>query len=204
MKSIKVVIADDQPTDRAGVQTLLSGREDIIVIGVVELSAQVLPVLEQTNPDVVILDMQWHGNRLTGSRLIREIKKEKPDVKIIAVSNYSELISEASASGADEAVAKTYDGEELAALIHGVCRQSLPPPQAGQPITISDVNEKPTQRELQILRLIALGHTDKSVGLELGISSNTVKHHITNIFVKLKVKSRAEAVSVAIKEKLIE
>ena len=203
MQPIRVIIADDQPTDRAGMQTLLSDREDIVVIGLAELSASVLPVIRQLNPDVVLLDMQWHGNKMTGVRLIREIKAEKPEVKIIAVSNYPELIAEASASGADEAVGKTYDAEELAALIHGVCRHSLPPPRNTLREILFDDTDKPTQRELDILRLISLGQTDKSIGLELGISSNTVKHHVSNLFIKLQARSRAEAVMIAMREGLL-
>ena len=195
-KIIRLVLADDQPLDLAGLRSLLGNVPGLKIVGQVETATNVLSVIRATGPDLIVLDLKWHGSTKTGARIIREIRSEFPEIKILAQTNFEPLIEEALESGADVAVAKTYSRERLIEFITSLCSESadMPDPKQTSPIS---------SRELQILRLIAGGQTDRAIAQTLQISPNTVRRHVANVFEKLGVSSRAQAVQKANEESLL-
>jgi DNA-binding NarL/FixJ family response regulator len=190
LTTIRVLIADDKELDREGVKALLHNQPDIEIVGTADSTTSVAPLVRQHQPDVILLDLHWHGNRRAGEQIIHEVRAVSSDVRIIAHSQYPELVEAADAAGADVAVTKTYDRGQLVSLIRGAVGQApqLPP-------TAVDEDHALSERELQVLGCIAEGDTDRAIATKLNIATNTVKRHVANIFRKLDVQSRAEAVN---------
>ena len=196
---IRVLIADDQETDRAGVNALLERRSDIEVVGTADTAASVLPQAEKLKPQVILIDLSWNGNEHQGALIIRKLKQALPDVHVVALTNYPYLIRDAVEAGADYAVTKSYTRDQLLSLIHGVCGEAV-----SEKAKVAHETNELTQRELEVLQYIAEGKADKEIGHELGISINTVKNHTTNIYRKLDVANRAEAISEGYQRHLIQ
>jgi DNA-binding NarL/FixJ family response regulator len=187
---IRVLIADDKELDREGVKALLHNQPDIEIVGTADSPTSVAPLVRQHHPDVILLDLHWHGNRRAGEQIIHDVRGVSAAVRIIAHSQYPELVEAAAEAGADVAVTKTYDRGQLVSLIRGSVGQAPqpPPPVVDEDRTLSD-------RELQVLACIAEGDTDRAIAARLNIATNTVKRHVANIFRKLDAQSRAEAVN---------
>lgn len=153
-------------------------------------AASVLPQVQKLKPEVVLIDLSWNGNERQGALIIKKLKQAMPELLIVALTNYSYLISAALDAGADDAVTKSYTREQLVSLIRGV---------SGETLVERAKDERETKelsaRELEVLRHIADGKADKEIAHELGISTNTVKHHISNIYHKLDAVNRAEAIA---------
>jgi DNA-binding NarL/FixJ family response regulator len=183
------MIADDQDTDRAGIAALLENRPDIQVVGYADTAASVLPQAHRLKPDVVLVDLSWNGNENQGSAIITKLRQAIPDLHIVALTNYPHLIAAATEAGAEYAVTKAYTRAQLVSLILGVC---------GQPVVdkveVAEDTDVLTEREIEVLNYIAAGKLDKEIARELGRSTNTVKHHVANIYRKLGASNRAEAV----------
>ena len=195
-KIIRLVLADDQPLDLAGLRSLLGNVPGLKIVGEVDTATNVLAVLRSTRPDLIIIDLKWHGSTKTGARIISEIRGEFPEIKILAQTNFEPLIEEALENGADVAVAKTYSRDKLIEFITSLCSDSVGAAESKRTSPISS-------RELQILHLIAGGQTDRAIAQALLISPNTVRRHVANIFEKLGVSSRAQAVQKANEENLL-
>lgn len=195
-QDIRLVLADDQPLDLAGLRGLLGNVPGIKIVAEVDVATNVLSVLRATRPDLIILDLKWHGSTKTGARIIRDIRTELPEIKILAQTNFEHLIEEALDNGADVAVAKTYSRKKLIEFVASLCGQS---DMAMAPKQMSPISD----RELQVLRLIAVGHTDRAISQALQISPNTVRRHVANIFEKLGVSNRAQAVQKANEKHLL-
>lgn len=198
LKQIRLVIADDQSIDLAGVKALLRDVQGIDVVGEADIATKVSSVVSELKPNVLLLDLKWHGNSRMGLRLIEEVRQNSPEVKIIAQTNYENLVDEALDVGANAAVTKSYSRDRLVHLIQGVC--GAVPAMTNTPNTS---RSELTDREMQVLRLLAAGKTDKEIGRDLGISSNTVRRHVTAIYEKLQVSGRAQAVQRAYQMRLV-
>lgn len=196
---IRILIADDQETDRAGVNALLEHRTDIKVVGTADTAASVLPAAQELKPQVILIDLSWNGNEHQGAAIIKKLKQALPDVHVVAFTNYPYLIRDALDAGADDAVTKSYTRDQLLSLIHGVCGQSV-----SARAKVERETDELTERELEVLQFIALGKADKEIARDLGISTNTVKHHITTIYRKLDAVNRAEAISKGYQRHLIQ
>jgi DNA-binding NarL/FixJ family response regulator len=188
--TIRVLIADDKELDREGVRALLHNQPDIEIVGTADSPTSVAPLVRQHRPDVILLDLHWHGNRRAGEQIIHELRRVSSTIRIIAHSQYPELVEAAAEAGADVAVTKTYDRSALVSLIRGSVGQ------APQPVVTGGEDDRNlSDRELQVLACIADGDTDRAIAAKLNIATNTVKRHVANIFRKLDVQSRAEAVN---------
>ncbi len=188
--NIRVLIADDKELDREGVKALLHNQPDIEIVGTADSPTSVAPLVRQHQPDVILLDLHWHGNRRAGEQIIHDVRGVSTTVRIIAHSQYPELVEAAVEAGADVAVTKTYDRGQLVSLIRGSVGQAPQP----HP-TVVDEDRTLSERELQVLACIAEGDTDRAIAARLSIATNTVKRHVANIFRKLDAQSRAEAVN---------
>jgi len=202
---VKLLIADDHKLMVEAIRAALSGASDIEIVGEANAGSEVLPLVGRTSPDVVLLDLRMPG--MDGLRCLELLHERHPSVKSIVVSgNDDPAAVEASlARGAVAFIHKTIDPGDLAAVI----RQAL----AGN-VFFSVSNRGPaeaarpecdlTPRETEILRALVDGQSNKQIAGQFWLSEQTIKYHLTNIYRKLRVSSRTEAVRQAYEYGLIE
>lgn len=192
---IKILLADDQPIVRAGLKGLLQLEEDFEIVGEVENIGDVKDKLSSlSSVDVLLLDLKWHENSRAGIEVVEEIRSQPssyPSLRIIVVSNYSDLLSHAEIAGADIALSKNFSGDHLADVI----RDAVNNPGRLPRFNVASRTEILTAKEKDILQLIQRGLSDKLIAKELKIVEQTVKNHNKNIFDKLNVTNRQEAVT---------
>jgi len=210
-QTIRVVLADDHAVVRKGILEFLEAEDDISVVGEAADGQQALDLVAEHGPDVAVLDIQMPG--LSGIEATRRIKAAYPDVRVLVLTAYDDdpyifALLQARASGY---VLKTADSAELVRAVRTVYQgeSALDPAVAhkvvqhlasGRPLGAQTTVEALTERETEILRLVAEGLTNKAVGQALGISDRTVQGHLANIYGKLQVGSRTEAVTEALRQ----
>ncbi|WP_234412317.1 response regulator [Nocardioides sediminis] len=213
---IRVLVVDDQELFRRGLTMLLAQDTDIQVVGEADDGIVGTELATTLAPDVVLLDVRMP--RRTGVEACRAIKEAVPSAKIImlTVSDEEGDLYETVKNGASGYLLKDSSIEEVAQAIRVVNEgQSLISPsmavklidefkQMSKPDKEQSTALKLTERELEVLRLVARGLNNREVAKELFISENTVKNHVRNILEKLQLHSRMEAVMYAMKEKLLD
>jgi DNA-binding NarL/FixJ family response regulator len=209
---IKVLLVDDQMLFREGLQTLLSVHADIEVIGSVANGAEAIEQTAQLNPDVILIDIRMPV--LDGVAATRQILGTYPQVRIIMLTTFDDdeavfdglragakgyLLKDVPSEKLVEAIRTTARGEsflqpsiaaKVLAEFNRISRQSVPTP---TPLT-PPLDEPLSERELQILRLVSRGSSNKEIANSLFITEGTVKNHLTNILGKLGVRDRTQAV----------
>jgi DNA-binding NarL/FixJ family response regulator len=212
MESIKILIADDHPVVREGLISMLSREVDFKVIGEAKDGVEAVKKSRELSPDVVLMDLRMP--EMDGVEAMRQIRSTMPDIKFIILTTYSDddYIFSGIEAGARAYLLKDAPREDLFKAIRSVYRgESLI-----QPVVASKLldrfsqlsrrtpsGEELSERELQVLCLMAKGAANKEISAELNIAQSTVKTHITNIFQKLGVNDRTEAVTQALKKGLI-
>jgi DNA-binding NarL/FixJ family response regulator len=191
---ITVLIADDHVHERMGLRQLLSLVEGIEVIAEAASAQEAVQIAIARRPDVVLMDLRWYGDNTAGISAIHRIKAEAPEVRILAATDFpDELIEPARKAGADVAVGKDYlvSPQALEARIRdALASPFLPPPD--EPLA-----EPLTERELEVLRLMAQGKTNLQIARHLQLAEGTVKKHVANVQGKLGAESRGGAVAAA-------
>jgi DNA-binding NarL/FixJ family response regulator len=195
--SIKVLIADDHRLILSAVRRALEAADDIEIVAEARRGSQVLPLVHQEQPDVCLLDVRMP--EMDGLTCVERIRESSPDTRVVMLSASAEAESadEAFLRGADAYVAKGVDPQELAPALRrahdgesfrlGVAERGAREDAGGL-----------TERELAILRAVARGLSNQAISGELWITEQTVKFHLTNIYRKLEVSSRAEAARYAL------
>lgn len=212
MDAIKILIADDHPVVREGLNSMLSREVDFKVIGEAKDGAETVNKVAELRPDVVLMDLRMP--EMDGVEAMRRIRTTDPQVKFIILTTYSDddYIFSGIEAGARAYLLKDAPREELFKAIRSVYRgESLI-----QPVVASKLldrfsqlsrrtpsGEELSERELEVLCLMAKGAANKEISAELKIAQSTVKTHITNIFQKLGVNDRTEAVTQALKRGII-
>ena len=213
---VRVLVVDDQELFRRGLIMLLGSDSDIEVVGEAADGITATDLAVRTAPDVILLDVRMP--RRTGVEACRGIKEAVPSAKIImlTVSDEEADLYESVKNGASGYLLKDSSIEEVAQAIRVVNEgQSLISPsmavklidefkQMSKPEREQGPALKLTERELEVLRLVAKGLNNREVAKELFISENTVKNHVRNILEKLQLHSRMEAVMYAMREKLLD
>jgi DNA-binding NarL/FixJ family response regulator len=202
----KVLIADDHPLVRSGVRRALEEEQDIEVVGEATNGAKVLPLIGQTRPHLVVLDISMP--QLDGLACLDQIRKRHPDLKVVilSASGDPDRVQAALARGATAYVLKSVDVRDLASALRqameGTVFQALGVQQDsdGEPAGSAGL----TKRETAILKAVARGLTNQAIGREFWVSEQTVKFHLRNIFRKLEVGSRTEAARYAFEHGLVE
>jgi DNA-binding NarL/FixJ family response regulator len=208
---VSIVIAEDHTLFREGTRQLLEQGPGFRVIGEAARGDEAVEVACRLRPDVVLLDMRMPG--MNGIEATRRILARQPGTRVLVVSAYDDddYVTEALKAGAAGYLLKTAPSWELAQAVQAVARGEafLSGSISGRLATRWLRSEAPgasqqlSHRELEVLRLIARGRANKEVAAELHISQRTVEGHLNNIFGKLSVASRTEAVYHAINHHLI-
>ena len=215
---IRVLIADDQALFRRGLYVVLGTEDGIEVVGEAEHGEEAVAKSEELAPDVVLMDVRMP--KVNGIDAARTIRGIAPTTKILmlTVSDEEDDLYEAIKAGANGYLLKEISVEEVAEAIRAVVQgQSLiSPSMASKLLTefntlVKKAEEKQqfpapalTSRELEVLRLVAKGMSNREIADQLYISENTVKNHVRNILEKLHLHSRMQAVMYAVREQLID
>ena len=196
--TIRVLVADDQIFAVEGLHQIVAGANDMDVVGQAQTILEVLSLAERTQPDAILLDVNWPGDREAGIKMIPRIKERCPNARIIAVSVYPDLVERARGAGAF-ALDKSFSKADLLNAIRWAVQNEDPtisaPARGG--------TEALTDREREILKKMTEGHTDKLIAYQLGIAEGTVKKHVSSILSKLQVGGRTEAVAIAVRNRLV-
>lgn len=214
MAKIRVVIADDHALMRDGIKALLSLADDIEVVGEATNGREAIERCERLKPDVVLMDIAMPG--LGGLEATLELKREVPKTRVLVLTQYDdrEYVQRFLKVGVAGYVLKRMLGAELAAAIRSAAQGGLVlDPQIArdaiqrapqEPGTGSDdPYETLTDREKQVLRLVALGHSNKEVAGLLRISIKTAMSHRENVMEKLNLHSRTDLIKFAIRQGVI-
>ena len=189
-KQITILIADDTTVAREGLKAILETASDIRIVGETDSVFSIPRLVEQLSPDVLLMDLKWYGDQSVGWIKIREIKEINHKIKIIAQTAYEELIPDARNSGADEVITKSIRREELLDVIRNVAARKVGRQPESPTMSKQDIL---SPREIEVLRLLDKGLSDKELSNALGIEVNTVKNHVKNILQKLNVPNRRKA-----------
>jgi DNA-binding NarL/FixJ family response regulator len=207
---IRVMLVDDHLLLRQGTRALLLEVADIAVVAECGEGAAVLALAEQVHPDVVLLDIRLQG--VSGVDVARSLRLDLPDIKILVLSAYhsEQYVRTLFAIGVHGYLLKTASGPELVAAVRAVYR--------GETVLSTEIstqlaartghfgiaaNETLSDREREVLDLVARGAGNKKIAVTLNISTRTAETHVSNIMAKLRARSRTEAVNLAIQQNII-
>lgn len=203
---IRVVLADDHAVVRAGTRQFLELGKDIQVVAEAEDGLQAKMLIEQHLPDVAILDIQMPG--MSGIEVTRWVRDHHPQIGVLILTAYEDdpYILSVLQAGANGYVLKTAPPVEVVQSVRDVClgKSALDPAITQKLLAqLSGARQEPvvemlTEREIEVLRLVGRGYTNKAIGVQLGISDRTVQGHLAHIFAKLHAESRTEAVMRAV------
>ena len=208
---IRILLADDHKIVREGTHQLLEQWSDLNIVAETSRGEEAVRLCEELHPDVVVMDVHMPG--MNGIEATRVIRTRFPDVHVLILSAYDDdrYIFPLLDTGASGYLLKTTSGEDLAAAIRAVMRGEtvLDPQISGkvrnrfrqiQVYRSESMREGLTERELEVLRMVAGGKSNKETGETLGITTNTVQVHLRNIFGKMSVGDRTQAIAFAIRQ----
>jgi two-component system NarL family response regulator len=216
--TIRVIVADDHALFRRGLEMVLQSESDIEVVAEANDGKEVVTLAVEHAPDLVLMDVRMPGQG--GIEAAQAIKEAVPNTKILmlTISDEEEDLYDAIKAGASGYLLKEISIDDVASAIRSVhAGQSLISPSMASKLLTefatmarkdAEKQQMPTprltDREMQVLTLVAQGLNNRDIAKQLFISENTVKNHVRNILEKLQLHSRMEAVVYAVKEKLLE
>jgi DNA-binding NarL/FixJ family response regulator len=202
---IRILTVDDHPLLREGIAAILGLQPDMQLVGEAEDGTQAIKIFRELRPDVTLMDLQMPG--LNGVETIGRIRKDFPDARIIVLTTYAGDVQalraiRAGAAGYLLKGALRRDLLDAIRAVHGGRRYLSP--EIAQQIALHSSEDSLSEREIGVLRLVALGKANKEIAGELSVSEDTVKAHLKSIFAKLNVGDRTQAVTLALKRGIIE
>lgn len=206
---MKILLCDDQAVIRDGLEMLLNLEKDMQVIGSASDGAEAIELAAQKQPDLILMDLKMPGTN--GIEATREIRARFPQIKILVLTTYDddEWVFDAIRAGASGYLLKDTPRQKIVEAIRGTMdgKSFLDPAVAGklmnqvasnqtQPASV--LAERLTERELDVLRLIAKGFNNSDIASQLHLSEGTVRNHVSAILEKLGVSDRTQAAVIAI------
>lgn len=214
----RIMLADDHPLLRQALRNVLEKQHDCEVIAEASDGEEAVKLAIELTPDIVIMDISMPN--LNGLEATRQIKANCPTIGILVltVHNDSEYVLSILQAGASGYLTKSVYGDEVITAVRAlVCGETILSPSVSKqilkyafqhiakpakPLSL-DVGDKLTARELEVLRLMAKGISNKDIALRLGLSLRTVKGYLTDLFLKLQVASRTEAAIVSLRKGIL-
>lgn len=210
--SIRVVLADDHPVVRRGIRSLLEQAPDVAVVGEASDGAEALRLVETLAPDVLLLDMEMPG--LSGVDVARRLHAAEAPVRVLALSAYDDeqyifgLLDSGAAGYLTKDEAPTTIVEAVRGVAHGeegwISRRAAAKIVHRRRHALEAATASLSDREREVLRLVARGLSNSEIADTLFIAEGTVKNHVTHIYAKLDLRTRAEAVAWAWQHGLVE
>jgi DNA-binding NarL/FixJ family response regulator len=215
---IRIVIADDQALVRGGLKMILDAQPDLEVVGEASDGREALARARELQPDLVLIDIRMPElNGLEATRQLLTGRQPRPKVLVLTTFDLDEYVYEAIRAGASGFLLKSTPPPQLVAGVRSVIagealvspeitRRLLdrftrrPPPSAGAPPELAEL----TERELDVLRLIADGQSNAEIAASLVLSEATVKTHVNHILTKLRLRDRVQAVALAYRSGLMD
>ena len=212
---IRVIVCDDQVVVSDGLEFLLMSDPEIEVVGNVQDGSEAIDLIPETEPDLILMDLQMPG--MNGVQATREITKMYPEIKVLVLTTFGtdEWVFDAIRSGASGYLLKGTSRAELIKAVKGTAAGSthVDPDIAGK--LFSQVAQSTTQtetlvaadlseRELDILKLLARGRTNSEIAERLYLTQGTVRNYVSSILAKLEVEDRTQAAILAVKHGLVE
>jgi DNA-binding NarL/FixJ family response regulator len=203
--TIRILTVDDHPLLREGIAAILGLQPDMQLVGEAEDGAQAIKIFRELKPDVTLMDLQMPI--LNGVETIARIRKDFPDARIIVLTTYAGDVQalramRAGAAGYLLKDALRRDLLDTIRAVHGGRRYLSP--EIAQQIALHSSEDSLSEREIEVLRLVATGKANKEIAGELSVSEDTVKAHLKSVFAKLNVGDRTQAVTLALKRGIIE
>jgi len=210
---IRLLVADDHPVVRDGLVAMLSTQPDLVVVGEAATGAEAVERAAALAPDVILLDLEMPG--MDGVEALRQIRAARPDAPVIVFTAFDtdERIVSAVRAGAQGYLLKGAPREELfkairvvsegGSLLQPVVASKLLQHMSQQTTERETSADSLTEREMEVLKLLAQGKTNKEIAAALVISERTVKFHVGSILSKLGAGNRTEAVTIAAQRGLV-
>ncbi len=206
-RPIRILIADDHPVVRSGLESMLAKQPDFEVVGEAEDGMEAVRLAKELSPDVILMDLRMP--EMDGAAVTGKISKDHPETRVLVLTTYDTdadilraveagatgyLLKDAPREELYEAVRSTASGKPLLTpAVTAMLMRSIREPRT----------QKPSAREVEVLELVRKGLSNKGIGRELHISEATVKTHLIHVFGKLGVDDRTAAVSVALERGIL-
>ena len=201
---IRIMSVDDHPLLRKGITALVNAEPDMKLVAEASNGQEAIEAFRLHRPDVTLMDIQMPG--LNGTEAIDRIRSEFPSAQIIVLTTYTGdvQVMRALRAGARAYILKGHVHRELLETVRAVhAGKKRIPPDIAEQLAQHAADDELTQREIEVLRLIAAGNSNKLIADQLSIGEATVKSHVTNILSKLGANDRAHAVTIGLKRGII-
>ena len=203
-KVIKVLIVDDHPVVRLGLRTMLESEQNISVTGLAASATEAMAEVQRLQPDVVLTDLRMP--EVEGVEAIVKLRRIHANMRILVLTNHEEdeYIFRAFQAGAMGYLLKSTPQEEIVQAVEMVHQNKrYVPPNIAKRLVETITREELSQRELEVLKLVAGGLTNKEIAQRLFISAKTARNHVSSCLVKLGVNDRTDAATTAVRRGLI-